>query len=437
MPMEVFEELGLLIENLWRERNYDEGVFPEIAARALAEADLNSRVDAWEILRWLHTTAQLPLQQDADGRFGDPPITLFNGPRFYIDIYFWLYGTTDIHQHSFAGAFQVLKGSSIHSHYRFERAHEINSHFLTGQTTLNSVRLLKEGDIQQIRAGDQYIHSLFHLDKPSATITIRTYAIPSRMPQYSYLKPHLAYDPFFKEQSIIKKAQSVSLLLNMQHPQADELISELINASDFQTTFHVLDTAFKHLCTNELENVFHLSTGRQRFDSLLDNARRKHGQLIDLLPPVFEEQLRQSNIIKRRTVIAAHEHRFFLALLLNIPDREMMLDLVRQRYPESEPVEKVLDWVDELARTKVFGSLESNILGIADFDDLHIFTLQGLLEGRSVEQVMEALADEYPSEQAANMRGRIEQVCADLINSILFKSILSDAPSLMQAATVK
>jgi hypothetical protein len=435
--MEVFQELGLLVENLWREKNYAEEAFPEIAARALSEARLNSRVNAWEILRWLHTTAQLPLQQDADGRFGDPPITLFNGPRFYIDIYFWLYGTTDIHQHSFAGAFQVLLGSSIHSHYSFEQAQEINSHFLTGRSVLNSVRLLSEGDIQQIHAGNQYIHSLFHLDKPSATITVRTYAIPSQMPQYSYLKPHLAYDPFFKEQSIIKKAQSVSLLLSMQHPQADELISELIDASDYQTTFHVLDAAFKHLCTNELENVFQLATGRGRFDALLDHARGRHGQLVDLLPPVFDEQQRQSGIIKRRTVITAHEHRFFLALLLNVPDREMMLDLVRQRYPERDPLETVLDWVDELARTKVFGSLESNILGIADFDDLHLFALQGLLEGRSVEHVREALAAEYPSEQAAHLQGRIEKVCADLLGSVIFKSILSAKPSLIQVATVK
>jgi hypothetical protein len=100
-------------------------------------------------------------------------------------------------------------------------------------------------------------------------------------------------------------------------------------------------------------------------------------------------------------------------------------------------VEKVLDWVDELARTKVFGSLESNILGIADFDDLHLFALQGLLEGRSAEHIREALAAEYPSEQAINMQGRIEKVCADLLDSILFKSILSASPSLMQTAGMK
>ena len=115
--MEDFQKLGELIEDRWRLQNYSEQLFPEIAAKALAESDLPARVDPWEIIRWVQTERSLPEQKDADGRFGDPPITLFVGPRFYIDVYYWLDGTTSIHQHSFTGAFQVLLGSSIHSHY--------------------------------------------------------------------------------------------------------------------------------------------------------------------------------------------------------------------------------------------------------------------------------------------------------------------------------
>src|SRR5947209_13453020 len=107
--MKVFNELGLLVESLWRERNYSEAEFPELAAQALAEIDLARRgVTPWEIIRWLHTESQLPRQQDIDATFGNPPITLFCGSRFYVDIYLWLDGTTDIHQHGFAGAFQIL-----------------------------------------------------------------------------------------------------------------------------------------------------------------------------------------------------------------------------------------------------------------------------------------------------------------------------------------
>src|SRR5688572_18112211 len=128
--MQPFAELGALIEGRWRDANYNEAYFPNIAAQALLESDLTARVDPWEIIRWVHTTPNLPRQQDPRANFGDPPITLFVGPRFYIDVYYWLDGTTTLHQHAFSGAFQVLLGSSVHSTYRFEKIKEINPHLL-------------------------------------------------------------------------------------------------------------------------------------------------------------------------------------------------------------------------------------------------------------------------------------------------------------------
>ena len=117
--MKVFSELGLSVEEAWREANYSETAFPEIASKALADARLREKVTPWEIIRWLASEPQLPRQPDIEAMFGNPPITLFCGPRFYIDIYFWVDGTTEIHQHGFAGAFQVLVGSSLHSRYSF------------------------------------------------------------------------------------------------------------------------------------------------------------------------------------------------------------------------------------------------------------------------------------------------------------------------------
>src|SRR5262245_45637943 len=99
--MEAFQKLGALVEERWRAANYDERRFPEIAAEALVESDIPGHVDPWEIIRWVHRAAALPRQQDVDALFGNPPITLYMGPRFYIDVYYWLDGTTSIHQHAF------------------------------------------------------------------------------------------------------------------------------------------------------------------------------------------------------------------------------------------------------------------------------------------------------------------------------------------------
>jgi hypothetical protein len=120
--MQFFHDLGSLVEQSWRDVDYCEEVFPELAEQAMTKMIPYGKVDPWEIIRWVNTTTQLPEQQDVAGRFGYPPITLFNGPRFYIDVYYWLDGSTTIHQHAFCGAFHVLLGSSLHSNTALKRS---------------------------------------------------------------------------------------------------------------------------------------------------------------------------------------------------------------------------------------------------------------------------------------------------------------------------
>src|ERR1051325_5490178 len=416
--MHQFAELGALVEARWRDQNYNEDAFPEIAAAALGETP--ARIDPWDIIRWSHETPDLPEQMDPLGKFGNPPITVYVGPRFYIDVYYWLDGTTTIHQHAFSGAFQVLLGSSVHAGYRFQLQREINTHFLTGQLTLDKVSLLSLGEIREIRPGIGFIHSLFHLDRPSVTLTIRTYKAPSAAVQYSYLKPYLAVNPFFTDPALTKKAQTVSLLLRMKHPEADTFIGKLIDSSDFQTASTVLDQSFHFLCHRELEEIVGVSRSQDRFLSLLERARRRHGELADLLLPVFEEGWRQSEITRRRTEIKSPDHRFFLALLLNVPERTSLLRLVKERFPGHDPIEVVIGWVRELSATKIFGSREASVLGIADFNDLHVLVIRALLEGCD-EQEIAARAMANP--QFAGAAALIANVIDELRNLALFKAV--------------
>ena len=417
--MEEFQKLGALVESRWKDQNYNEQLFPDIAAQALVESDLPARVDPWEIIRWVHTTPALPEQHDVEGRFGNPPVTLFSGLRFYIDIYYWLDGTTTIHQHAFTGAFQVLLGSSIHSSYTFREDKVISEHFSVGELTLNSVQLLKQQDVRTIKAGRQFIHSLFHLDRPSATITIRTAGMPSAAVQYDYRKPYFALNPFFRNASMAKKQQTVGLLLGMKHKDADAMIGDLVCASDFHTAYFVLAETFHHLKSNPMEALFGLSTGQDRFNAILERCRSVHGEITERILPVLEEQERQRDIIQRRASITGDEHRFFLALLLNVPSREKILQLVKQRLPEQDPVETILDWVEELSQTKVLGSQESNVLGIEGFDEGYMFVLECLLEGLSKEEIRNKIKTVSPDEYAQDLEGRLGLVIDSFRESIL------------------
>jgi hypothetical protein len=424
--MEDFEKLGALVEARWKTGNYNEELFPEIAAQALSEADLPSRVDPWDIIRWVHTTVSLPEQRDVEGRFGNPPITVFCGPRFHIDVYYWLDGTTSIHQHSFTGAFQVMLGSSIHSRYSFREDRIINEHFSAGELTLEEVQLLKLKDVRMIRPGRNFIHSLFHLDRPSATITIRTEHTPSAALQYDYRKPHFALDPFFRNPVLIKKLQTVGLLLGMKHKNADTMIADLVCSSDFHTAYFVLAETFQQLQNNEMDALFGLSIGKDRFKAILERCRTTHGELADMVLPVLEEQARQMSIIQRRGTITSDAHRFFLALLLNVSSREKILQLVKQRYPDQDPIETILDWVEELARTRVLGSKETNALGMPEFDDSYVFVLECLLLGLSEEQTNQRANEQYPPEDAVQLIATVPAITESLRSSTLFKSLLAD-----------
>lgn len=430
--MEFFQKLGSLVEERWRERNYNEEVFPEIAADVLEEMDPIHASDPWEIIRWVNTVDCLPAQQDISGQFGNPPITLYNSSRFYIDAYYWVDGTTSIHQHGFCGAFQVYLGSSIHSQYSFKARNKLNQHFVIGDISLQKVELLEKGAIRRILPGETYIHSLFHLDRPSVTICVRTYKTYKGTPQYDYKKPCFANDPFFDEHITTRRTQCASLLFNIKHPETDAIIGELLSHSDFQTAFRILDLARSHLLGNHLEHAFGLATGEERFESFMQIARRRHGELVDLIRPVFDEVDRQANLFRRRSQITSNEHRFFLALLLNVPDRLKFLEMVASRYPDRDPVETVIDWLEELASTKVTGSHEANLLGIVDYDDDYLLVFQGLLEGKTRDEIKKSFEEEFSPEYAADLGSKTEQLYETIRNSLLFKSIFSsETPSII------
>ncbi len=419
--MRFFEELGSIVEQRWKAENYREESFPEIAAQSLAETNPSERVDPLEIIRWVHGATCLPMQADLDSKFGNPPLTLFAGPRFHIDVYFWLDGTTSIHQHAFSGAFQVLAGSSIHSRYRFARQRVINEHFSAGQVSYDTSELLSKGDIRRIFAGDQFIHSLFHLDRPSVTLVVRTYQTTSALPQFNYLKPGFAIDPFFREESAIRKVQCAALLLDTKHPEADSMIGDLISSSDFHTAFLLLDTAFKHLTADELERIFHISTGRERFQNLVERARARHSELIDLVPAAMEEAERQNNIIMRRGYLTGWEHRFFLALILNVPQRAMILDLVKKRFSDRDPIDIIGEWAHELSTVKVIGTAEPNVTGVDYFDDDCLFVFKRLLRGETGEQIKPDYEKEYGGDEE-----EVESIIDSFRNSVLLRPLLFD-----------
>ncbi len=418
--MELFEKLGAEIEGRWLEKNYNEDELPAIAADALQRADIPSKISAWDVIEWSITEPELPPQRDLPGRFGEPPITIFSGPRFHIDVYFWFEGTTSIHQHAFCGAFQVLMGSSIHSWHEFECREAVNTFCEIGDMSLKVCELLEIGAVQEIRAGKQYIHSLFHLEQPSATIVVRTDRSPLHLPQYEYFKPGLAIDTFFKQPTTTKKLQALSALFRAKHADADRIAAALLRRSDLQTSFTILSDIRALLKSDRISHLFKLAVPKERFSEVLKLVRERHGASADVLTAVFEEFDVVDELVNRRAYVTQPEHRFFLALMLNLDNRERIFSLIRQRYADADPIKKILDWVFDLSQTRVFGIEAANALGVPDFGEPEMVALENLLHGKPDDEIAAIFASENPDSEP----GIITSAIAKIRGSVVFRPLL-------------
>ncbi len=422
--MEIFQKLGREIETQWRGVSYDETLLPTIAADALRRADIPSKTTVWDVVEWALGELELPRQRDLHGNFGDPPVTVFSGPRFHIDIYFWFEGTTAVHQHGFCGAFQVMHGSSIHSWYDFQCEKAINAFTRIGTMGLKQCELLDVGDVQEILAGQSYIHSLFHLDQPSATIVVRTDRSPLELPQFSYYKPNLAVDPYFEQDTITKKTQLAAALLRAKHPDAERMIGGWLDECDFQTTFNLLSTLRHHLRSNQIDQLFKLTEPESRFRLFLDIAARRHPAEAGVLHAVFEHQDMLDEMVKRRGYVNDPEHRFFMALLLNVDGREQIFRLIKQRFPDNEPLGKALDWTYDLANTRVVGVENLNALGIPDFGDIDLFVLEQMLLDKSGTTIEDALRAQY-GESAVEAVKTVADKESRIRNAVIFRPLFA------------
>src|SRR3954471_16954910 len=167
-----FDEIGKSVLGRWKRENFSLVKFPQIACAALDERPPAEAVDLAALIRDFLLSEEQPFQTDSD--FGEPELVVYSHPRFYIQLLFWMYGTTDIHQHEFSGAFHVMHGSSIHAHYEFEKPRPVTPYLRLGKLRMKTMGLLETGSTVPIGSGQKDIHSLFHLDSPSVTVVVRT-----------------------------------------------------------------------------------------------------------------------------------------------------------------------------------------------------------------------------------------------------------------------
>jgi hypothetical protein len=330
-----FNELGRQVLEQWKKVNFSLEKFPAIAQKALDARPPSKHVSLPELMREYLLDDEQPLQSMSG--FGQPELIAFDNPRFYIQLLFWMDGTTDIHQHEFSGAFHVMHGSSIHAHYRFENAQSVTPHIRVGEVKMKEIELLETGRTVPIISGQSCIHSLFHLDSPSVTVVVRTHNDPGTGPQFNYLPPHIAMDPVQADTLTMRRKQLLDVLEQGDAAEYASLVQEMLGALDFERGFYILQHSMAAL------------RDCGEWEASLKLFNKKHGKLAAGVQATLEEGLRRDLIKNMRSSVLVPEHRFFLALLMNAPTREDLLALVKRRFPKPGAVETVMRWAQELA----------------------------------------------------------------------------------------
>ena len=382
-----FEKLGRTVLERWRKQNFSLEAFPELARIAIDEAPPSKNVGLEEMIHEFLVNDEQPFQSQSG--FGQPELVAFNDPRFYIQMLFWMEGTTEIHQHEFSGAFHVMQGSSVHSEFDFVGARSVTPHLRIGDLRMKQIELLESGRTVPITSGRECIHSLFHLDTPSVTVVVRTHHDPGTGPQYNYLPPHIAIDPIHTDALTMRRKQLLDVLETLDHPSYATRVREMVGSLDFERGFNTLLHAMDRLQVLD------------EWEPVLATFQKRHGELAKGVPETLAESRRRDSISQMRYHIENPEHRFFLALLMNVQNRSDIHALITERFPDHSPIEMILGWAEELIEPADFGITildaafpESLGVAIEAQFELLMEALKHALEGDSASEKVTAVQPE-------------------------------------------
>ena len=215
---------------------------------------------------------------------------------------------------------------------------EFNSQLLLGDVRLKMAEILRTGDVRLIHPGRSGLaHALFHLDRPSVTLVVRSYVEPWALPQYSLAPPSVAYS---KELELDAKVRLFGRLLSVARAVNREKAVELLVSKgtllDFPRLFIVL-----------AENYDILSSDRD-WKRFIDAAEGIYGRLVQHLEQQIKAAKRRESIILVRNDIKDPDLRFFLALLLNLPSCTWLYRFIGEIFPENVPEDLCCQWLKRL-----------------------------------------------------------------------------------------
>ena len=367
-----FTDLGERIEARWRARDYADAALPPIAEEELLRRPPHEHVSPWELAQLGRNPGRMPEQGSAG--FGQPPLAVWGSEHMYIEVLYWLQATTDIHQHSFSGAFAVLEGSSVHTQYRFRPEQKVSDYLHLGQLRWTSSELLTRGSVYPIRSGPQFIHALFHLDHPSVSVVVRNYHDVGAPPQLGYLPPGVGTEHSLMDPRLARALDLYRMLVDIGRVRdAEQIVSGIVKQADLMSAYLAMAA------------IGDTDPERELGPRIRERARKRHGAVIDKLAAALEhgEEARRFTLLRSR--VTDPDLRFFLALLLVVPTAAALRRLVAERMPGQDFATTVIRWLTALAEMNAF---------TFPLDQVQLRMIELMMRGQTFAKIMQTFATE-------------------------------------------
>lgn len=104
--------------------------------------------------------------------------------------------------------------------------------------------------------------------------------------------------------------------------------------------------------------------------------------------------------------------------MLNVPNRNRIVDLIQETYPSNDPYDLIMRWVEELSGREILG-FEANRTNLSIF--------RHLLDGASPAKVVKLLSTEYSPQEVEPMASQIEEHCGRIQRHAAFRPLFTSA----------
>ncbi len=404
------ERLGETVGKEWQRRGATQESFSTVAFRALQKSNVHKKFEVEKILKWLCRTKKFPKQLALNNGFGQPPMTLYRHKRldFLIELYFWVMPEISIHSHGFRGAFTVLRGRSFHCEYAFEVRKNLNQEVLLGNLRLKKATLLRPGDMTEVPQGPAFIHEVWHLGFPSISLLIRTDNWDG--PQFTYLKPHLAFRFRHLTPLEIKQTDALLMLHATRSPLEEPYAEKLLSGARLHEGLMYFQKYFEE--TEDLEQA-----GR------IFSKIPKYRECAPYLLRFFRKAM-EIRIDWRR--IEGEEERLLLALLYTFQDRESIVGFFESVYPGGKPEKRIFEILRNLTEKQKL-SLQLN--------ETAQEILKLLIEGKEEEEMNQTFRKTYKGNKGGVFERDIRSFCRQL-SSFSLLAPLTKSPTNKEISSV-